>query len=369
MIPISALRFTDEDERNVLNVLRSGNIAQGPRVAELEDAFARGYQAKHAIAMNNGTTALVAALRAHEIGAGDEVITSPFTFAATLNAILEVGATPIFADVSDVDFNLVPSNVEALITTRTRALMPVHLYGQMADMTSLNELAKRHSLVIVQDAAQSQGASHRGRAAGSEHTATFSLYATKNMTSGEGGIVTTDNDEVADRLRLLRNQGMRARYEYVIPGLNWRMTDLQAALCLPQLARYDEMVAQRDRNAQMYSAAFTDIEGMVTPSVSSENRHVWHQYTLRITDSAPVSRDEFIEGMSARGVATGVYYPRAVYDYDAFRNHPLVRSQVCETAERLGRQVVSIPVHQHLTELETEQITDAVLDVLGASHG
>lgn len=367
MIPISKVAFGPEEEDLVLEVLRSGTIAQGPRVAELEQRFADAYEMKHVVAVNNGTTALIASLIAHEIGEGDEVITSPFTFAATLNAILDVGATPVFADIRADDFNIDSTLVESLVTPKTRAIMPVHLYGQMADMTSLAATAEKHGLVIIQDAAQAQGARHQGIAAGATHTATFSLYATKNMTTGEGGLISTDDDKVAERLRILRNQGMRARYEYVMTGYNWRLTDLQAAVGIPQIERYETNVGIRSANAAFYAEALKNSLGIILPTVRPGNEHVWHQYTLRVTDDAKVTRDEFIDQLTSQGVGSGAYYPRAVYDYEAFRNHPLVGVPHCPIAEVVASQAVSIPVHPHLTPEDLQTVAEKVLHVAGSA--
>ncbi len=247
-IPLSKVRIGPEEEAAVLAVLRSGMLAGGPWVAELERAFASVHGAAHAVAVSNGTTALVAALRAHRVGPGDEVITTPLTFVATLNAILEVGATARFADITD-DMTVDPAQLAALITPRTGALLPVHLYGLPAPMTEISELAAARGLAVIEDAAQAHGARVGTAAVGSSGTATFSLYGTKNITCGEGGIVTTSDDEIADRLRLLRNHGMRASYDYELPGYNYRLTDLQAAVAAAQLARLPSINESRARNA------------------------------------------------------------------------------------------------------------------------
>ncbi len=236
-IPISTVRLGADEERLVLEVLRSGHLAQGPMVARLEAGFADVARVRHVVAVSSGTTALVAALQALEVGPGQEVVTSPFTFVATLNAILEVGAAPRFADISLRDFCMDPERVADACTSRTRVLMPVHLYGQPADMGRLVPIAQERSIAVVEDAAQAHGAELDGRAVGSFGLGCFSLYATKNVTTGEGGLVTTDDEALADRLRLLRNQGMRNRYEYEVPGHNYRLTDLQAAVGIPQLER------------------------------------------------------------------------------------------------------------------------------------
>ena len=202
----------------MIEVLESGMLVQGPRVAALEDAFTRITGARHAIATSSGTTGLHLALLAHGIGPGDEVITSPFTFIASVNAILFTGATPVFADIDEATFNIDPKWIEAAITPRTKAVMPVHLYGQPCDMDEISAIARKHGVLLLEDAAQAIGATYRGRHVGTFGTAVFSLYATKNVMTGEGGMITTDDDHVADQARLLRNHGMRNRYEYEMLG-------------------------------------------------------------------------------------------------------------------------------------------------------
>jgi dTDP-4-amino-4,6-dideoxygalactose transaminase len=367
MIPITTVQFGQAEEALVLEVLRSGLIAQGPKVAELEAAFAERQGSKHAIAVNNGTTALIAALQVLDLEPGDEVVTTPFTFVATLNAILQSGATAVFADVRDEDFNIDPTAIEARLTPRTRVLLPVHLYGQLADMDPISSLAAAHDLHVLEDAAQAQGATYRGRPAGATGLATFSLYATKNMTTGEGGIITTDDDVLADRLRLLRNQGMRARYQYEMAGNNYRLTDLQAAIGIPQLARYDETVAARRSNAERLAAGLSDVPGIVVPRALEGRGHVWHQFTIRVTPNSPVSRDELAAKLLEAGVGSGVYYPRLVFDYDAYAGHPNIRIGDVPTAQRLTREVLSLPVHPALSDADLDRIAGAVAEISGAA--
>lgn len=369
MIPITVVEFGSEEERLVLEVLRSGRVAQGPLVAAFEERFAELTGVKHAIAVNNGTTSLVASLQALDLEPGSEVITSPFTFAATLNAILEAGAVARFADISEDDFNVDPDSVEALINPRTRVLMPVHLFGQIADMERIAPLAAERGLHILEDAAQAHGSTQGGAAAGSFGIGSFSFYATKNITTGEGGMITTDDDALAERLRILRNQGMRARYEYVMRGHNYRLTDLQAALALPQLDRYADTVAQRRRNADRLAARLADVPGLVVPREMPGRTHVWHQFTVRITEDAAVSRDEFVARLNEAGIGAGVYYPRLVFDYDAYRDRDDVVADPTPVARRVAQQVVSLPVHTHLTDDDLEEIVRAVRDVLGAPEG
>lgn len=366
LIPITSVRFGSEEEAAVLAVLRSGMVAQGPQVAALEEAFAELCGVRHAIAVNNGTTSLVASLQALDLAEGDEVVTSPFTFVATLNAILEAGATAVFADIDEATFTLDPARLADAVTDRTRVVAPVHLYGQAADMTAIGSIAADHGLAILEDAAQAHGARHRGRAVGSFGIGSFSFYATKNITTGEGGIITTDDDALAEKLRIMRNQGMRARYEYVMAGHNYRMTDLQAALAMPQLARYTQTVAARRRNAERLSSALADVPGLVVPAVRAGDEHVWHQYTVRIQDGAHRDRDGVTELLSARGIGFGIYYPRSVYDYPVYREHPRVRvdDAALPVSARVAREALSLPVHEHLGDADLDRIVDAVREAL-----
>ncbi|TPW75987.1 DegT/DnrJ/EryC1/StrS family aminotransferase [Schumannella soli] len=364
MIPISTVRLGPEVEERVLSVIRSGIIAQGPVVAELEQRFAELQGAKHAVAVNNGTTALVAAVEVLDLQPGDEVITSPFTFIATLNAILEAGATVRFGDIRTEDFALDPASVEARITPRTKVIMPVHLYGQSADMAPLVEIARRHGLKIIEDAAQAHGARYHDQGVGTFGIGTFSFYATKNLTTGEGGIITTDDDEIADRLRVLRNQGMRQRYVYEVAGHNHRLTDLQAAVALPQLDSYDELVARRQQNAALLTELIGDVDGLVLPRQLDGREHVWHQYTLLLPEG--VDRDTVVEKLAAAGVGSGIYYPKLVFDYDVYRAREDVIIDDAPVAASVARRCLSIPVHQHLTDDEVRTVAAAVRQVLGA---
>ena len=365
-IPISTVRLGPEVEELVLQVIRSGIVAQGPMVKRLEDEFAAMIGARHVVAVNNGTTALIAALHVLGLQPGDEVITSPFTFVATLNAILQAGATVRFADIRDDDFNLDPSHVSPLIGERTKVLLPVHLYGQCADMASLVPLAAGRGLAVVEDAAQSHGARIGDRSAGTWGIGCFSLYATKNLTSAEGGLVSTDDDRVADALRVLRNQGMRQRYQYEMAGNNYRLTDLHAAICIPQLAGYSDQVARRQANAERLSDALADVPGLRVPRALPGRHHVWHQYTVLVEDGARLTRDQLVDGLTERGIGCGVYYPRLVHDYDCYRADPRVVIDPTPVASRVAATCVSLPVHAHLSDADLDRIVTTVRSLLGA---
>lgn len=365
MIPITVVDVADA-EPLVVDVLRSGVIAQGPMVERLERAFAEETGVAHAVAVNSGTTALVGALQALELEPGDEVVTSPFTFVATLNAILEAGATVRFADIDAADHCVDPDAVAAQITDRTRVLMPVHLYGQMADMTRLAPLAQERGLAIVEDAAQALGASVGGRPAGSFGLGCFSLYATKNVTTAEGGMVTTDDERLADRLRVLRNQGMRRRYQYEMAGHNYRMTDLHAAVGIPQMRRLAEITSARQHNAKVLCDGLAGVPGLLVPTVRPGATHVWHQFTVVVTGDSPVTRDELAARLTEAGVGNGIYYPRTVFDYDCYREHPGVLAADVPVAERTAAGVLSLPVHPALRDTDLETIIARVREVFGA---
>jgi perosamine synthetase len=365
MIPVSHVIVGDEEQRGVLDVLRSGTLTQGEKIAQLEDVFAAAHGVAHAIAVSNGTVALTAALRALGIGPGDEVITTAFSFNATLNAILETGARARFADIRD-DFTVDPDGMAALVNGRTAALLPVHLYGLPADMTAITALAARHALAIVEDAAQAHGAACQGRSVGTFGVGAFSLYGTKNITCGEGGLVTTDDDAIARTVRLLRNQGMRARYDYEIPGYNWRLTDLQAAVAIPQVNRLKAITAARNANAASLTAGLVGTPGLLLPTVPAGRSHVWHQYTVRAAAQAQVSREEFGDGLTRAGVGHGIYYPKLMHDYPCYRAHPRVVVDDTPCARRMTAEVVSLPVHPGLDETSLATIVNAAKEAI---HG
>jgi dTDP-4-amino-4,6-dideoxygalactose transaminase len=365
VIPISAVTIDDETKAAVIRVLDSGHLAQGPAVAELERSFAECCEVEHAIAVNSGTTALVASLEALGIGPGDEVVTSPFTFAATLNAILETGATARFGDIDPSDFNITRESIAERVTDRTRVILPVDLYGQPAALDEIVDLARGVGARVVEDAAQSLGARFDGTPTGAFDVGCFSLYATKNVTTGEGGMITTHDAALADALRVLRNQGMRARYEYVVPGHNYRMTDLQAAVGLPQLRRLDEITRRRNEHATGLCERLRDVPGVVVPEVADRRTHAFHQFTIRVTPACRVSRDQLVEGLAARGVGAGIYYPAVVFDHACYRGHPQVVTTPTREATRAAAEVLSLPVHPGLRDGDLDRIADAVRGIAG----
>ena len=351
MIPIARPRMGDEEKELVWAVLSSGSLAQGARVRELEERFAAFIGVAHAVATSSGTTALHLALLGHRIGPGDEVITVPFTFIASATSIIYTGARPVFVDVEEGTYNIDVGQIDAAITPRTRAIMPVSLYGQPADLPAIAEIAERRGLALIEDAAQTHGAAVGERRSGSWGAGCFSFYPTKNMTTGEGGMVTTSDPELADRVRLGREHGMRVRYHHESLGYNFRMTDIHAAIGLAQLAKLPAYNARRRQIAARYDA---ELRGVITPHVTEGMTHVYHQYTIRVP-----RRDEFVERLRERGVGSGVYYPIPVH-----RQKPFVAlgygEQRFPVSELLAGQVVSIPVHPSLTEDEVAIVIAAV---------
>ncbi|MEO6941864.1 MAG: DegT/DnrJ/EryC1/StrS family aminotransferase [Terrimesophilobacter sp.] len=356
MIPAAKPLIGDEERAAVDRVMVSGMLAQGPEVAAFEKEFSELVEGRHSIAVNSGTSALHMSLIALSIGAGDEVIVPSFSFAATANAVQLAGATAVFADIETDYFSLDPAAVEAAITPRTKAIMPVHLYGHPADLVALESIAHRHGLLLVEDAAQAHAAAVNGKPVGAwGDAASFSFYPTKNMTSGEGGMVTTASDEVARQMRLLRNQGMEKRYANEIFGFNTRMTDIHAAIGRVQLRKLADWTTKRQSNAAFLSE---HIEGVITPPIAPWATHVFHQYTIRVVGH---DRDRFAEELAARGVGSGVYYPTPIHRLPSFG-----LELDLPATELAARQVLSLPIYPTLSDAELETIATAVNEVAGA---
>lgn len=358
MIPISKPLIGENEKRAVARVLDSGMLAQGARVAEFERAFAEYIGVKHAIATSNGTTALHIALAAHGIGAGAEVITTPFTFIASINAILYNGATPRLIDVDD-SFNLDVSQIERAITPRTRAIMPVHLFGQPADMDAIIQIARKHKLVVIEDACQAHGALFEKKRVGSFGTGCFSFYATKNMTTGEGGMLTTDDAAAAARARLLINHGMRVRYQHETLGYNFRLTDMAAAIGIEQLKQLDTFNARRVEAAQYYNAQLRELGGLQIPRVFPKRTHVFHQYTLRVLPEFPLTRDELLSCLQERGIGCGVYYPIPAHRQVSVAEFDWAQVDL-PRAQAFATQVLALPVHPLVSDADRAFVVQSI---------
>lgn len=353
-IPLSKPWIGPEEREAVLRVLDSGVLVQGPEVEALEREWAAACEAEHAVATSSGTTALHVALLAHGVGPGDEVITTPFTFIATTNAILHAGATPVFVDVEEDTFNIDATLIEAAITKRTKAILPVHVFGQPCDEDAIGAIARKHGLVVIEDAAQAMGARFGEKPIGSFHTTCFSLYATKNvMAGGEGGMITTGDPEIARRCRMLRSHGRERKEDPQMLGFNYRMSELHAAITRAQLRTQATATARRSANATLLSAGLGDV---VTVPISRHGRtSAWHQYTVRVAETA---RDHLINRLHDSGCGAATFYRKPAHHH-AF----VIRGAVCgklPSCDSLARRVFSIPVHQYLVNAELQEIIATV---------
>lgn len=374
MISVARPLMGKEEEDAVLRVLASGQLAQGEHVAAFERHFAEVCQVREAVAVSSGTAALYLALLAHGIGPGDEVITTSFSFAATVNAILLVGATPVFVDIEPDTYTIAPELVEAAITPRTKAILPVHLYGYPCDMKRLMPLAVEHNLAMIEDACQAHAAAIDGKPVGGFGTGCFSFYATKNITTGEGGMVTTNDSALAERVRLLRNHGQQERYRHIALGYNLRMTEIQGALGVVQTQKLEQFTQKRIENADFLTK---HLKGVVqTPLSFPGYRHVYHQYTLRV----PERRDQWVTKLRDRGIGTAIHYPCAIHQQPFYREAatlPFLKASSAKkvtqvtndvrlpVTEEAVKQVVSLPVHPALSE---EDLSTIVREVLGLCH-
>jgi perosamine synthetase len=353
MINIGKPLIGVEEKQAVMEVLDSGLLAQGPRVRAFEDAFASMCGTRHAVATSSGTTALHISMLINKIGPGDEVITSAFTFVSSANSALFVGARPVFVDIDPQTFNLDVEKIESAITPRTRAIMPVHLFGLCCDMDPILAIARKHNLLVIEDACQSHGATYQGRHAGSFGTGVFSLYPSKNITSGEGGMITTDSDSLDESCRVVRNHGMRRRYYHDELGFNFRMTDIHAAIGLVQIGKLENFNKKRRENAAFLSAS---LKGVITPVVPDGYGHVFHLYTVRVPDKR---RDNLREYLKERGINSEPYYPVPVHKQKYFVNDLEYHVSLPET-EKAAAEVLSLPVHPALSQEDLETITRSV---------
>lgn len=359
-VPLVRPMIGPKERAAVNRVLRSEQMAQGPEVEAFEAEFAAMCGVPHAVAVNSGTAALFVALAAHGIGPGDEVIVPPFSFVATANCVLMTGARPIFCDVRESDFNIDPEQIEAHISPRTRAIVPVHLYGQPADMARIMPIAQRHGLAVIEDACQAHGAEWQGRQVGGFGTGAFSFYPTKNMTTSEGGMLTTNDAAIAERARLLRAHGANRTYHHVTLGYNYRMTDIAAAIGRVQLSRLGEFTRKRRANARFYDRR---LRGVVTPAVTPGATHVYHQYTVRV----PAGRDALRAALTAKDIGSAVYYPLPIHQQPLYRE--LGYEDSCPVAERLCSEVVSLPVWPGLGAEQRRRVVEAVLEWAGTPAG
>ncbi len=351
----------EEEIEKVVEVLRSKWLVHGPVVEEFEQKFAEYIGVDHAIAVANGTIALQLILESLGIGSGDEVIVPDFTFIATANTVLMRGAKPVFADIELETYTIDVDDVLEKITPKTRAIIAVHLYGHPANMRALREIANDYKLYLIEDAAQAHGAEIDSVKVGSiGDAAAFSLYATKNMTTGEGGIITTNIGWIAERIRLLRNHGQVRKYYHITLGGNYRLTSIQAAIGLVQLSKLDKLNEKRNYNAQYLTTRLSKIEGIRTPKVKPGYKHVWHQYVIWIEDAFPYTRDELRDKLSEYGVSTAIHYPIPLHLQPLYRalGYP---ENICPNSIDASRHVLSLPVHPLLSKEDLDYIVETIL--------
>jgi len=362
-IPIAKPNFGREEETAVKEVLESGILASGPRTKSFEKEFAEYIGVEHAVAVTNGTIALDVALKALKIGPGDEVITSAFSFVASGNCILFQNAKPVFADIDPRTFNIDPSDVAEKITAKTKALIPIHMFGQPAEMDVLKEIAEAKGIALVEDAAQAHGAEYKGQKAGSiGNVGCFSLYATKNMTAGEGGLITTNDQELAGKARLLINHGQSQKYRHGTLGYNYRMTELCAAIGSVQLKKLDGFNEKRRENAQFLSNGIRKFTGLTVPYVDKDVKHVFHQYVVKVEDNYRLERDALADCLAEKGVGVAVHYPFPIYRQPLYQTLGYAGTK-CPHTEEVCRRVLSLPVHPLVDKKDIEYILDVLKDV------
>jgi len=353
-IPLSQPVIAGEEKKAVNSVLNSGMLAQGSQVALFEQEFAKTCHAQYAIAVSSGTAALHVALLAHNIGPGDEVITTPFSFIATTHSIIHAGATPVFVDIDEKTFNIDPAAIEKAITVRTKAILPVHLFGHPCRMTEIKRIAQRHNLIIIEDAAQALGAAYCDKPIGSSNTTCFSLYATKNITTGEGGMITTNNKKIVDRCRLLRNHGMRQRNDFRLIGYNYRLTDIAAAIGRQQLKKLRQFNNQRHNNAEYYNQ---HLKNVITPTTLPDAKHSWHLYTVLF----PTKKDRAAahQQLARKGISTGIFYDPPLHSCPHLKQH-IKQIGALPVTTNLASRVLSLPIHPNVSHQERRHITDTV---------
>ena len=372
MIPIAKPMIGAEEIKAVAETMKSGGLAQGLRVQAFEEKFASYIGVSHAVARSSGTAGLHVALLAHGIGAGDEVVTTPFSFIATANAVLLTRARPVFADISE-DYNIDPEKILETVTPKTKAVLPVHLYGCPAGMKAIQDIAEDHNLAIIEDACQAHGATYDGKKVGSFGTGVFSFYPTKNMTTGEGGMITTNDPEIAKRARMLRDHGSSRRYVHEILGYNLRMTDIAAAIGMVQLTKLDDFNSGRRRNAAHLTGELKHAPGLTTPD--DVLGHVFHQYTVRVSGGdggrgvvgegdgdrggdGNGMRDNLVAYLGEKGIGTGIYYPIPIHKQPLYQK--LGFEDSLPVSERFADEVLSLPVHPAVSEDDLDYIIETV---------
>jgi dTDP-4-amino-4,6-dideoxygalactose transaminase len=378
-IPFCRLEIDEDEINEVVSTLRSGWLTTGARTAQFETEFQNYIGSRHTVAVNSGTAALHLALASLGIGPGDEVITTPLTFCATVNVILHVGATPVLADIGS-DGNIDPSCIASRITDRTRAVIPVHFAGAPCDMDAIWSLAKEHQLFVVEDAAHAAGTLYRGKHVGAacfpSDAVAFSFYATKNLTTGEGGMVTTNRESLASRIRILTLHGISKDawnrygedgtwyYEVIENGFKYNLTDIQSAIGIHQLRKLERFVQQRTRYAEIYSRALGDLEELEIPAPATNGRHSWHLYVLRLNlDLLTIDRARFILELRSRKIGASVHFI-PIFRHPFFKEWASLPQNQCPRCSEVYPRLVSLPLHPFMTEEDVHYIASAVREIV-----
>lgn len=360
-IPIAKPLLGEEEADAAREVILSGKLASGEKVLQFEEAFARYCGVSHAIAVSNGTTALHATLLANGIGPGDEVIVPDFTFIATATAVSMCGAKPVFADIEADTYSIDPDSVLERLSKKTKAIIGVHLFGLPFDCTAIGDICNDRGIPLIEDAAQAHGAMFQGKKTGSFGACgCFSFYPTKNMTTGEGGMVTTNDAGIAERLRILINHGQKEKYLHTVLGYNYRMTDISAAIGLVQLTKINQFNEQRNKNAEILDSGIT-AKGVSLPLRRKEATHVFHQYVVKITEGCSLGRDEFAKHLSEKKIGSGIHYPIPLHKQPVYFQKG--KTADCPVSEQCSREVLSLPVHPGLSRQDLERICSVVNEV------
>jgi perosamine synthetase len=367
LIPINLPLIGEEEIEAVVKVMRRGPLTNalgaGPMVTQFEKKFAEFAGVKHALAVNTGTAALHSAVLAAGVKQGDEVILPSFTFVATAEAVVMAGGKPVFTDIDPETYNISPCEIEKKVTKKTKAIVPVDLYGFSVDSKPIREIASEHGLAVVEDAAQAHGATYAGKPAGVfADAACWSLYASKNITTGEGGVVTTDSDEMDETLRLIRTHGEKDKYASLMLGYNYRMSEIQAAIGLVQLEKLPTFAAKRRENAKRLTNLLTSSDKLKLPEESEERQHSWYLYTVRLKNATGNERNKIVEELHKKGIGAVAYYVNPVhlmpYYREAFGERRLPETEIAAS------QVFSLPIHPGVTETQIDYISNTLLDML-----
>ncbi|MHA1607701.1 MAG: DegT/DnrJ/EryC1/StrS family aminotransferase [Candidatus Freyarchaeota archaeon] len=367
LIPINCPIIGREEEENILSVLRSGLLTvrtgEGKMVSEFEKLFSDFIGVKYAIAVSSGTAALHASLLALNVKAGDEVILPSFTFSATCNVVLHLGAKPVFVDINLETYTLDVNAVKKSITDKTKIIIPVHLYGHPADLAPLTELAEEENIYIVEDAAQAHGAEYNGSKVGCfGQLGCFSFYPTKMITTGEGGMITTNDRELAEKIKMIRNHGEKGDYGPSLLGHNWRLPEISAAIGVAQMRKINHFLEARRRNANHLTSLLEDMDLLVLPVEKENVRHAWNLYTVRLKERIE-KRDEIVSALRRKGIGATVYYPIPVHRTPLYRKYGY-NSLSLPNSEFASKTVFSLPVHPALTEDDVSTIAYTVKKTL-----